>query len=249
MGSTRAEAYGSSGGSSAGSTTLLSGAGDFEKSSDGNSMGSTQKIILGVGICVALMLLLVLKCYCMRRRWSQQIIAGSGEEPQYVAASPEERRKALADLFKNTNCQTELKGKDFRPRSVFLHRSTIRREMGEMSMGSSELVGSMILVLCKEDRKRLPKPSQKCAVCMDFYVAGDTIAWSQNCDHVFHQDCLERYFAGTKTEELPCPCCRTDFMVPQKGLQLPDKQEEPDDGHETPLEMVKEADEENQEAN
>jgi hypothetical protein len=50
-----------------------------------------------------------------------------------------------------------------------------------------------------------------CEICLDDFVADDTIAWSGNeaCHHVYHKDCLLEWLAQGRSGA--CPICRVEF--------------------------------------
>ena len=60
-----------------------------------------------------------------------------------------------------------------------------------------------------------------CAICLDSYEQGQVVAWSSDCRHAFHQDCITHYLAKKMIGgETPCPCCRQKFcdLLPEEPL-------------------------------
>ena len=57
--------------------------------------------------------------------------------------------------------------------------------------------------------------SNCCAICLDRYSVGQTIAWSTTCQHAFHLECIIASLAmrlkKSNRTELPCPICRQPF--------------------------------------
>ena len=54
-----------------------------------------------------------------------------------------------------------------------------------------------------------------CAICLESYKVGDSIAWSINnqCQHVYHLHCIVSYLGTLKRKyNTPCPNCRQNFM-------------------------------------
>lgn len=56
------------------------------------------------------------------------------------------------------------------------------------------------------------KVADKCAICLEFYVAGDKVAYSSNtaCPHVFHEKCCTSWIIASASQQ--CPCCRQTFL-------------------------------------
>jgi hypothetical protein len=61
-----------------------------------------------------------------------------------------------------------------------------------------------------------------CAICLDSYQPGQIVAWSSECRHAFHQDCISHYLAKKMIGgESPCPSCRQKFCyLPQEPSWL-----------------------------
>ena len=57
--------------------------------------------------------------------------------------------------------------------------------------------------------------SDCCTICLEPYVAGESIVWSMNseCHHVYHKDCVVDYFAYKMNKGHPCLCptCRRTY--------------------------------------
>lgn len=56
--------------------------------------------------------------------------------------------------------------------------------------------------------------SGMCTVCLCTFEIGSDVVWSsnENCEHVFHQSCIENWVMKQREGPL-CPCCRRDFIV------------------------------------
>ncbi|KAL3902592.1 MAG: hypothetical protein SGILL_010772 [Bacillariaceae sp.] len=54
----------------------------------------------------------------------------------------------------------------------------------------------------------------ECSICLCEYTVGSDIVWSSNpqCDHVFHEECIEQWLMKQREGPL-CPCCRRDFVI------------------------------------
>ncbi|KAA0050142.1 hypothetical protein IC582_003916 [Cucumis melo] len=50
---------------------------------------------------------------------------------------------------------------------------------------------------------------QECAICLCEMEEGEKCRKMKTCGHVFHKDCIDRWF----TVELHCPLCRTSICV------------------------------------
>jgi hypothetical protein len=67
-----------------------------------------------------------------------------------------------------------------------------------------------------------------CAICLERYECGQTVAWSpnQHCSHAYHQDCIIVYILARKSTEdegtVPCPTCRECFIVVPKAHAVMD---------------------------
>jgi len=69
----------------------------------------------------------------------------------------------------------------------------------------------------------------ECSVCLNNFKVGERISWSpeNDCDHVFHQDCIMQWFLTLSRRDdakrrkrsydveckLHCPMCRQDFIA------------------------------------
>mmetsp|Transcript_1273 Transcript_1273/g.3248 ORF Transcript_1273/g.3248 Transcript_1273/m.3248 type:complete len:224 (+) Transcript_1273:269-940(+) len=50
-----------------------------------------------------------------------------------------------------------------------------------------------------------------CTICLCGYRVGDTIVWSESCDHAFHLSCLDKWWLAAKHTG-QCPICRGRFV-------------------------------------
>ena len=59
-----------------------------------------------------------------------------------------------------------------------------------------------------------------CTICLCPYEVGSDVVWSSNsaCEHVFHEECIERWLMKQREGPL-CPCCRRDFVVDPYDLE------------------------------
>lgn len=51
--------------------------------------------------------------------------------------------------------------------------------------------------------------SDCCAICVSLYEDKDIVVWSDQCQHIFHRDCLVQWLM--KDGKSSCPCCRQRF--------------------------------------
>lgn len=68
--------------------------------------------------------------------------------------------------------------------------------------------------------------TKECAICLDNYVK-DCIMVSVPCRHVFHQNCLEKWFkSGNQCKNLNCPVCRWPaYKAKVEILDIPEMSE------------------------
>mmetsp|Transcript_3843 Transcript_3843/g.5863 ORF Transcript_3843/g.5863 Transcript_3843/m.5863 type:complete len:320 (+) Transcript_3843:76-1035(+) len=95
---------------------------------------------------------------------------------------------------------------------------------------SNNFIGSPAAV----DTDDLRTISPECAVCLNEFIVGERISWSSgnNCDHIFHEDCILRWFLTLRRRadakrrkrkcdvecKLHCPMCRQDFIASPNAL-------------------------------
>jgi len=62
--------------------------------------------------------------------------------------------------------------------------------------------------------------SGMCTICLCSYEVGSDVVWSSNsaCEHVFHEECIEKWLMKQREGPL-CPCCRRDFCVDPYDLE------------------------------
>lgn len=66
-----------------------------------------------------------------------------------------------------------------------------------------------------------------CIICLQQYQVGEEIVWSSNpdCEHVFHESCIERWLIKQRGGPL-CPCCRRDFIIDPFDLEAQSQDED-----------------------
>ena len=94
------------------------------------------------------------------------------------------------------------------------------------SKAPADVNGNISHVAIDSDNLRMISP--ECSVCLNEFMVGERVSWSSrdNCDHVFHEDCILRWFitlsfrADAKRRKrkdveckLHCPMCRQDFIA------------------------------------
>ena len=83
-------------------------------------------------------------------------------------------------------------------------------DLSKMESGQGEK-----LDLSKVTDGKIESVPNCCAICLEAYSLGDTIAWSTTCQHAFHVQCIVPYLAKrlrkSNRGELPCPFCRQPF--------------------------------------
>lgn len=57
-----------------------------------------------------------------------------------------------------------------------------------------------------------------CAMCYELYDNTDRVPKGLPCLHNFCQQCLDKYIATKVDKEIPCPLCKTIFIVPPEGV-------------------------------
>jgi hypothetical protein len=86
--------------------------------------------------------------------------------------------------------------------------------------------GAVSHVAIDTDDLRMISP--ECSICLNEFIVGERISWSSgdNCDHVFHETCILRWFLTLSRRadanrrrrkcdvecKLHCPMCRQDFI-------------------------------------
>ena len=75
---------------------------------------------------------------------------------------------------------------------------------------------------------------QLCAICLEEYQVGESIAWSRNpaCHHVFHKKCLLNHLRASSNQD-DCPICRNTYHV-MTSINLDDG----DDGNNNDVETA-----------
>jgi len=119
-------------------------------------------------------------------------------------------------------------------------------EASEALTEDGEITSKMVLLPCAGSVWEKSSPTRlvpaSCAVCLSELEVGQTISWSSNpnCLHVFHQECVVRWFLSVAKKNLmrissnegvvldlttdplryefskQCPCCRREFLDEKK---------------------------------
>ena len=95
-----------------------------------------------------------------------------------------------------------------------------RQQSNELDLEEND---NKLTIPCRRSHVASRSVSATCAICLEEYKAGETIAWSSNpaCIHCFHEDCFVEALATRpkETEERkplpswPCPVCRQCFVT------------------------------------
>mmetsp|Transcript_48998 Transcript_48998/g.147580 ORF Transcript_48998/g.147580 Transcript_48998/m.147580 type:complete len:265 (-) Transcript_48998:272-1066(-) len=120
--------------------------------------------------------------------------------------------------------------KDKRLARLILCTRDFRRKLRESDERKASVHSGTRVYKEEEERSFLIPSGEKgkravelCAVCLSRYKAGDTIIWSSNdqCSHAFHEQCIISWLM--KNRKLQCPCCRQNFIDPNKyhGTDVP----------------------------
>lgn len=66
--------------------------------------------------------------------------------------------------------------------------------------------------------ERIPvDPHGECSICLRQYEDGEEIAWSPNCRHAFHLECIYTWISSwEQAQNQLCPCCRQPFLEEDK---------------------------------
>jgi hypothetical protein len=77
-----------------------------------------------------------------------------------------------------------------------------------------EIAGGNIRDSKPPETKIMRQVPNECSICLCEYTVGNDIVWSSNpqCDHVFHEECIEQWLMKQREGPL-CPCCRRDFVI------------------------------------
>lgn len=83
----------------------------------------------------------------------------------------------------------------------------------------------------EREEKRKPRMySNACAICLEEFEEEEEVTHSigtEDCPHVFHEDCMKEVIAAALKKNIsciPCPCCRQPFV----GTEIQAKKLEPD---------------------
>ncbi|KAI3948493.1 hypothetical protein MKW98_019243 [Papaver atlanticum] len=59
---------------------------------------------------------------------------------------------------------------------------------------------------------------KSCAVCLNELTGNDKVRELRNCCHVFHSECIDRWF--NHNDQKTCPLCRTSLLLPILSVPL-----------------------------
>ncbi|KAI4335136.1 hypothetical protein L6164_013810 [Bauhinia variegata] len=73
---------------------------------------------------------------------------------------------------------------------------------------------TLILTTFGEIVKRMPETEDTCAVCLNQLKMEDEVRELMNCDHVFHRECIDRWWDHDHDNHNPtCPLCRAPLLL------------------------------------
>ena len=62
----------------------------------------------------------------------------------------------------------------------------------------------------------------RCAICLEKYIPGDKLAFSRQCCHMFHKQCITEWLLRQDC----CPYCRLQFLIPARpSSDLPQEEQ------------------------
>lgn len=100
------------------------------------------------------------------------------------------------------------------PQGLDIESPTLTKEgeIGHDDEDAASITDEMIQLKIPNEENERTCPNC-CAICLDPYKVDDVIVWSssQDCRHVFHQECLVEGLSRARSSEAPCPCCRIIF--------------------------------------
>ncbi|CAM8971942.1 hypothetical protein QQ045_029042 [Rhodiola kirilowii] len=85
---------------------------------------------------------------------------------------------------------------------------------------SAQALREILPVMKLEDLKRskdVAEDTESCAVCLCEIEEEEEVRWLENCKHIFHRCCLDRWMDHDQTT---CPLCRTPFVLNYKQTEL-----------------------------
>ncbi|KAK8520210.1 hypothetical protein V6N13_031328 [Hibiscus sabdariffa] len=98
-----------------------------------------------------------------------------------------------------------------------IRRSTVNGGAGRWRRGMRGLEAAVMatfptMVYSEVKVHKIGRGGLECAVCLNEYEDGEMLRLIPKCDHVFHAECIDAWFASHTT----CPVCRAN-LAPQTG--------------------------------
>ncbi|KAK9668100.1 hypothetical protein RND81_13G035400 [Saponaria officinalis] len=81
---------------------------------------------------------------------------------------------------------------------------------------SAALIQQMLPAIKYRDLGLKPDQTENCAICLHKFKTRDEIRKLQNCKHIFHRMCVDRWM---EQDQRSCPLCRTS-LVPNYLLNV-----------------------------
>ncbi|KAL3792855.1 hypothetical protein HJC23_004780 [Cyclotella cryptica] len=179
----------------------------------------SKEITLATILLIVIIIVIVMAVWnyvTLRRRREEAAVRREVVLVARRAHAREERKKRHMEIQKAlvsctaSDCECNFQSK-FNVRRTF---STVTLLTENMSVVSCDAENLDIIESQEAGPTEEDVCLQMCPICLDEYVAGDSISWSKNqiCRHVFHKSCIEGWLKQLDREGC-CPCCRGPYLT------------------------------------
>ncbi|KAL7503187.1 hypothetical protein ACHAWX_000571 [Stephanocyclus meneghinianus] len=190
----------------------------------------SKEITLAIIILIVIIIVIIMAIWnyvSLKRRRAEAIMRREAVIVERRAHAREERKKRRIEIEEAlvscaaSDCECNVDSKS-NIRRTYSTVTLVTENMSVVSLDAENLdnIESQEVGLDEEDES-----FQMCPICLDVYVAGDSISWSKNqtCRHAFHKSCIEGWLKQLEREGC-CPCCRGPYLTKNKSTEHENEQ-------------------------